>query len=426
MDFKRLFEKMAFLFHKSAASVEPPAEQVPKGVLETNVRGLETELRAARAVASKEYEKPLLLKAAEIAAEAKVLLPLLDALSKKELHETIPQYKIGLQERDAYSKRIRPLLLQLAALLTSVESYSSELSNAVSSLLKATFDNRYIFHFFQDEMNAMGAPMKKIGELSAQYEEEATKVRSQLAEFDAALAKCVETQAAQEDCFKGFSEKTRLQVDCGQARSSLEELLAKHSSTETENARTQLTSLESDCSLAKEALANALNPFQRSLRKHAKMLEDEKSAAFASSYAETPVEAVLVEFRETGDFKQLRQLLEGLAAAVEEGRITDDDKERLKILGEATRVCGGSIRPQLEKFFACEKTAREINEKIASLETGDRIVGREKQRVQALETSLAEAEKQGSEYEEKRDVAFAALQTSAEKLLARKVVLKIG
>ncbi|MEW5955401.1 MAG: hypothetical protein AB1626_02580 [Candidatus Micrarchaeota archaeon] len=414
--FDKLFGKK-----EEKPAVPAPAAAVP-------IEEAERRLREARSAALRKHEQPFAEKAASIAAGANAVLPLLDALSKKKVDESNVNYKIAVQERDGYVARMKPLLSQLAHRPPGepLTTYADVLAATVASMLKTTSDNRYVFIFFGDEMGKIGEHMKRLGELSAQVGEMTVKLRADSAAYDKVLLDCAEVEAASADRRKLVSEMARAEVDHGQARKGLEDTRAKFPLQETEAVSKELSAAEAEASSARQALANTLNVFQRGLRKYQKICLDKRIAALAAVYAETPVDAVLNEFRATSDYKKLRELLEELADSIELGQITADEKERLKLLGEATKVLSGAIRPFLEKTLASSAAAERARQKLAELDARRQALAREEQRVAELQSRVEDAQKRMKEAADRENALFSSIEQAAFQLLNQKIAVKRG
>jgi len=401
------------------AAAAPLAAAIP-------LEEVERRLREARSTALRKHEQPFAGKAALIAAEANAVLPLLDALSKKKIDESNVNYKIAVQERDAYSARMRPLLAQLAHRPPGepLTTYSDVLSSTVSSMLKTTSDNRYVFILYADEMAKIGEHMKRLGELSAEVSEMTVKLRSDSSAYDKLLLDCAELEAAIADRKRLVSEVAHAEVDYGQAQKTLEETRAKFPLQEVEAASKELGGAEAEAASARQALANSLNVFQRALRKYQKICLDKRLAAVASMYAETPVDAAIKEFQSNSDCKELRELLEELATSIEVGHITDDEKERLKLLGEATKVSSGHLKQFLQKVIASSSAAEAARQKLAELDSKKQDLASEEQRVAELQARSSEAEKRMNDVSSKETALYPAIEHAASQLLNRAISVK--
>ncbi|NYZ74936.1 hypothetical protein H0O03_01605 [Candidatus Micrarchaeota archaeon] len=418
-----LFDKL----FGSRKKEEKPAEAAHP-VAEVAVEELERRLREARSTALRKHEQPFAEKAALISAESNAILPLLDHLSKKKIDENNVNYKIAIQERNAYSARMKPLLSQLSKRPPGepLTTYAEVLSTTVASMLKTTSDNRYVFIFYAEDMAKIGDHMKRLDELSAQVGEMIAKLRADSSAYDKVLLDCAELTAASADRKKLVSELVHAEVDYGQANKTLEEARAKFPLQEIEACSKELSTAEADVASARQALANALNGFQRALRKYQKICLDKRLAALAAIYAETPVDAVINEFRATSDYKELRELLEELATSIEVGQITADEKERLKLLGEATKVSSGQIKQFLEKTVAASAAAEKAGQKLAELESSRQALAAEEQRVAELRFRSADVERKMKEASDKEASLYPLIEQAASPLLNQKLVIKRG
>ena len=402
-----------------------------KTVVETSsatisVEELERRIREARSAALKKYEPSFAEKAAVIAAEAKAVLPLLEGLSKKGVDESNANYKIAVQERDGYVTRMKPLLVQLAnrPQAEPLTAYADVLSSTISAMLKTTSDNRYVFIFFADEMAKIGEHMKKLGELSEQVNEITSKLRADSAAFDKVLLECAELEAISAERRKLVSELARAEVDYGEVKKGFEEASAKFPLQDAQLFSRELSSAEAEASAARQALANELNLFQRALRKLQKVCLDKRLAALAALYAETPVDAVINEFRATADYKELRELLEALADGIEASQLSVDEKERLKLLGEATKVSSGAIKPFLEKFVAASSAAEKARQKLVELDAKKQALSLEEQRVAELSSRVQEIEKKIGDAANRENALLSSIEQAALQLLNQKISVK--
>jgi chromosome segregation ATPase len=299
---------------------------------------LEEKLEEKRSALAADYEKA----AEKISAQATQVKAAVEALSKKSLSESTPGHKIGLQARDDYCGRIPKMLDELARREASWSDYAKKLARANAEIMRATRDNRYLFHFFPEEMKRVGNAMKQLAESVKEFEETASREENETQEILLAKEKISFLEKAVEELSLFQAREKQLEAQAtaleGQVRK------AEGSDYEEREAalKQEIEAAEKSLEETRQQISEIVSPLQRLLRKYQKLATDKELASLAVKYSENPVGQALKEFS-GGECPALKRLAGEVKQAITTGMLAVEARDEQKTLRALSEILEGKV-----------------------------------------------------------------------------------
>ncbi|MEW6329566.1 MAG: hypothetical protein AB1468_05645 [Candidatus Micrarchaeota archaeon] len=284
----------------------------------------------------------------------------------------------------------------------------------LATLTKISSDNRYLFHFFKEEMGRLGDAVKR-----------ATKYADELKErLDARRksAEPVESLRAEAEKFEGkLGELANLKSSIAKIQDEVREKTGRASKFVTDDSGfRKIDETRAQKAKARELISARLGALERPLRKFEKICADAFLRKLAGEYVSAPFETFA---REEAEYPHLKSLLVALRACIEKGEIKLKNQEG--IIEDCTRIIDGSLAAWAEEYKrlgkeeeALEKEtepAKRIMEEKKNLEDEVRALGDE------LKKSAARADALEKEIDEKK----AELEKRFEKIVKRKIEIEL-
>lgn len=325
--------------HAEAAGKKEEKPPLPLAIGEAEKR-----LRQEKANVGKSFGGEYERVAESIAVESKQLIELVERLSKKGIDPKMPGQKIGLQVRDDYAKKI-PLLFQGLLIVEKqtelwASHYGKKLKHANQEILRITNNNRYLFHFFPDEMKSIAASMKKFGELGGQFEAIAEKEKHAVQKYEDALEAITRMNAAEKELAILQQERPALENQAKALDEQLQKAGKSDYAAKEEELRTEVAAAQKTISATRQQLAEITAPLQRVLRKYLRTSNDKNLLSLAKKYSENPVDEAIKEWRE-GGCVGLRTLALDVLSAVQLGRLSVEEHDEQKTILALERLSKG-------------------------------------------------------------------------------------
>ncbi len=284
----------------------------------------------------------------------------------------------------------------------------------LATLTKISSDNRYLFHFFKDEMGRLGDAVKR----ATKYADE---LKGRL-EARRKSAEPIENLRADAERFEGnFAELASLRTSIANIQDEIGEKTERASKlVHDESGFRKLEGINAGKAKARELISARLGALGRPLRKFERICADAWLRKLAGEYVSAPFETFA---REDAEYPHLKSLLTALRACIEKGEIKL--KNRGGIVEDCTRIIDGSLIAWANEYkrlggeeAALEKEigpAKRIMEEKKNLEDEVRALGDD------LKKSAARADALEKEIGEKK----AELEKRFEKIVKRKIEIEL-
>lgn len=367
------------LFRKSA-----PQEKTTKEKLRLPAHDTERKIREKMEAERKGFDKDFEHAARNIPTEAKQVGAAVERLSRKSISDKMPGYKIGLQVRDDYAKRIPQFLAELEKTGGEWREYGKRLSRANAEIMRITKDNRYLFHFFPDEMKEVGGAMKRLAESGKNFEEAVEKERKALEKYHAALDKIAFLKKAEKELAELESHSDALEKQAFTLQKQAGSAGEGDYSSREGALKEELEAAEKSFEAARQQIAQVVSPLQRLLRKYQKSCTDKELCALASKYSENPVEHALKDFA-GGECPALKRLAGEVKQAIATGMLAVEARDEQKTLHALSEILEG-------KVDSLASSAKKFSEQSESAGASLEFLLNEKSSFDSLKKKAEEAE----------------------------------
>ncbi|MBI5229375.1 hypothetical protein HY991_04645 [Candidatus Micrarchaeota archaeon] len=272
----------------------------------------------------------------EILGEIHSLAAVLKDFEQKEVRKDMDHYRIAIQMKENFFKRV-PALLEIKAPETisfdSLVHFHSRLFHSIASITKITSDNRYLIAFFGSDMDRIGKSMKSLASLNDELKKEIDSKASVVQEFNSVKDHLheirnleYELEVSEKNKFKFEQEAVVLEKEKKELETELIENKQK--------AEAELAALERDVSSTKDVFISVVSPLERPLRKFERICLEKEQLNAVKKLLDSPVDFLLSENGE----KAFKALLEKLKKAVDADFIEKDTRVREKILQHIERA----------------------------------------------------------------------------------------
>ena len=285
----------------------------------------------------------------------------------------------------------------------------------LAALTKISSDNRYLFHFFKDEMGRLGDAAKRATKYADELKEklEARKKRAEPIES---------LKGEVEEFEKNLRELEALKAGIARIQNELKEKTERASRLVSDDSgMKKLGETRAQKDKARELISARIGALERPLRKFEKVSADAWLRKLAGEYTSAPFETFA---REGMDYPHLKTLLTALRACIQKGEVKLKNQEG--IVEDCTRMIEGSLsawasehKRLSEEEAALEKEiepAKKLIEERKNLESEARALGEE------LRKNSARAEALEKEIQNKK----AELEKKFERMVKRKIEIELG
>lgn len=290
--------------------------------------------------------------------------------------------------------------------------YQENLSKFFENITKAVYGNRYVLHFFTDEMKSFAPTMHSLEDSAKQLKtvlDEKKKVVEAYAKLETQLNAVNYIPIEQAKLNKLLKENEialrELTADKPEDANSIEQ--------ELEDANKAEKQIESMQSKMREQAAGFLNPLQRLMKKYAHGANEKQERMLAEKYASDPVKALF----ESTDSRECRALLSSLR------KFTGETSEYSKHLNSINDF-ESSIQSTLEEYTLLNeqlKTAREKTNAVQEKKAKEQAKIAEKNRLlEEIEQNKAAVKQEMS----KQSKLIAEIEEKASELLHARIIMK--
>ncbi|MFH1750733.1 MAG: hypothetical protein ABH863_03585 [Candidatus Micrarchaeota archaeon] len=350
-----------------------------------------------------------------------------EALSKKPIQTENPQYeKIAKQMKVNYFARIPKILEGTVrperADFPGISKFHEGTLAAMAQLTKITSDNRYLMHFYKEEFEALGEPIRALaqaeGQLgkaisgNAKHFNEAQKILGGIKESEGAIAVASAERERELNLMKRAEKKEGHEKKEEEAAGKKLEELQKASSE-----------MDSEIAHLKTEIASLMLPLGRPLRKFERIAIDKKHTLAAAGMADDHLAAMRNDGKALPALKSLCAELEKMLM---EGKIEEGEKDKAKHLEILRKIKEGETEGILVKLEAAEGRRREFESAIGDAERKVAEFRKIRQEEEELGAEISRAKKENEEKETESQKRLKALEARAGAFLGREVEIKIS
>lgn len=308
-----------------------------------------------------------------------------NSIANKKLDEGIIGYQIAKQMQGEFTKIISNLLgsfkqPQVTGYADFFE-FHKQLMKTLTEITKITSNNRYLFYFFDKEMNEFGRKMKEICRIADEIKDELSS-KVDVIEKSGKIERMIGDISKLKnelDVQKRSGESLRREIEILnekklQMKPQLLEKIKKKEEFEEE-----IKCEEYEIENAKRILVQHLYQLQRPLRKLRKLLLEKEKLRIIESYLTDPINAIVEDKTQNN----LKEIIAELRKSIVE--IETNKKMEEKILKNIEEINSGCLfepvkklnesteklklyENQIEKIISFEKEAGDINDCIKSKE----------------------------------------------------------